>query len=69
MRILSPYFINGKFNDEPLKFIGEGLMNFRYGKFGINENDKIKKISKTKVLFYNNGKKKRMNTKDYLNIT
>lgn len=69
LRILSPYFINGKFNDEPLKFIGEGLMNFRYGKFGINENDKIKKISKNKVLFYNNGKKKRMNTKDYLNIT
>lgn len=68
LRILSPYFINGKFNDEPLKFIGEGLMDLKYvNNFGIN--NKIAKISKNKVLFYENGKKKHMNTKDYLNIT
>lgn len=68
LRILSPYFINGKFNDEPLKFIGEGLMDLKYVNH-FSTNNRIRKISKNKVLFYEDGKRKHMNTKEYLNIT
>ena len=69
LRILSPYFINGNFNDGPLKFVGEGLKNFDYIKLN-NDCGKrvIKSISPTKVLFYENGKKKKLNTRDYLKI-
>lgn len=66
LRILSPYFINGHFNEAPLKFIGEGLNDSSYSN---NNNSTIKKISKNKVLFYDNGKRKKMYTRDFLNIT
>lgn len=67
LRILSPYFINGKFIDKHSKFIEEGLKDTDYFKYNIETNH-IKKISKSKVLFYDNGKKRKMNTGDFLNI-
>lgn len=69
LRILSPHFIHGRFNNEPLKFIGEGLNDFNYGKFKFGNKDSIKKISRNKILFYDNGKRRQMNIKEYLNIT
>ncbi len=68
LRVLSPYFINGKFVDEPSKFVEEGLNNPNYFKCNVENNHMIKKISKSKVLFYDNGKKRKMNTRDFLNI-
>lgn len=66
LRILSPYFINGKFNKDPLKFVREGLNDESYGY--LNE-DNIKKVSKNKVLLYVNGKEKKIDSRNYLEIT
>ncbi len=69
LRILSPYFINGKFNSDPLKFINEGLLNPGYGKFEFNGKSETKRVFKNKILFYRDGKRKRINIKEYLNTT
>ena len=66
LKILSPYFIDGRFNNRPLKFVGEGLMNPDYGNI---DTCNVKKIYKNKVLLYVDGKKKSLDTKDYLKIT
>lgn len=66
LKILSPYFIDGRFNNRPLKFVGEGLMDPEYGNI---DTCNVKKIYKNKVLLYVDGKKKSLDTKDYLKIT
>lgn len=66
LRILSPYFINGRFNKDPLKFVREGLGDESYGK--LNE-DNIKKVSKNKVLLYFNGKEKKLEGSNYFELT
>ncbi|BAK81012.1 ATP-dependent helicase [Candidatus Arthromitus sp. SFB-rat-Yit] len=66
LKILSPYFIEGRFNNRLSRFIGEGLMDSDYGNI---DTCNIKKISKNKVLLYVDGKRKSLDTKDYLEIT
>ncbi len=66
LKILSPYFINGKFNKEPLKFVREGLMDDDYGKINC---ENITKVSRNKVILYMDGKKKKIDFNNYLEIT
>lgn len=69
LRILSPYFVNGEFNHEPLKFIEEGLGKSNEDNIEFNSLIKVKKFSKNRILIYKNGKRKLINVEKYLNIT